>query len=256
MISILSLFMVLTLSVLVTRIASVALIHTGLAQETARFQARSAFTGVGFTTQESEKLVNHPVRRRILLLLMLLGNAGIITAMSSLMLTFVQQDQGASLTYKIVAIAGGIAVVWTFASSRWVDRHMSRFIEKLLKRYTSLEVKDYASLLHLSGEYRVSELQIQPGDWLVDKPLLEVDLRHEGVLVLGVERTDGTFIGTPEGDTTIHEYDTMVVYGRTSALGRLDQRRRNREGDMDHQAAVNEQKDVHEQEQKKDPAGH
>lgn len=73
MLSIVSLLIVLTLSILVTRIATVALAHTGLSRESAKFQARSAFTGVGFTTNESEKVVNHPIRRRILLLRMLLG---------------------------------------------------------------------------------------------------------------------------------------------------------------------------------------
>lgn len=77
MISIVTLLIVLTLSILLTRIATVALTHTGLSRESAKFQARSAFTGVGFTTSESEKVVNHPIRRRILLMLMLLGNAGI-----------------------------------------------------------------------------------------------------------------------------------------------------------------------------------
>lgn len=40
----------LLLSLLITRIATNALSVTGLSRETARFQARSAFTGVGFTT--------------------------------------------------------------------------------------------------------------------------------------------------------------------------------------------------------------
>lgn len=64
MLSIVSLLLILTLSILITRIATVALTHTGLSREAARFQARSAFTDVGFTTSESEKVVNHPERRR------------------------------------------------------------------------------------------------------------------------------------------------------------------------------------------------
>lgn len=91
MFAVISLLVVLTLSLLITRIATVALTHTGLSRDSARFQARSAFTGVGFTTTESEKVVNHPVRRRILMMLMLLGNAGIVTVVASFMLTFVEQ---------------------------------------------------------------------------------------------------------------------------------------------------------------------
>jgi hypothetical protein len=75
---IISLLVVLVLSLLVVRIATVALALTGLSQQLARFQARSAFTGSGFTTAESEKVVAHPVRRRIIMVLMLLGNAAII----------------------------------------------------------------------------------------------------------------------------------------------------------------------------------
>jgi hypothetical protein len=93
MLAAISLLVVLSLSILITRIATVALAHTGLSQETARFQARSAFTGVGFTTTEAESVDNHPVRRRILMLLMLLGNAGIVTAVASMMLTFVTNDE-------------------------------------------------------------------------------------------------------------------------------------------------------------------
>ena len=78
MVAIFSLLLVLVFSLLITRIATIALTYTGLSRQSAKFQARSAFTGVGFTTSESEKVVNHPVRRRILLLMMLIGNAGIV----------------------------------------------------------------------------------------------------------------------------------------------------------------------------------
>jgi Trk-type K+ transport system membrane component len=83
-----SLLVVLTLSFAVTRLATVALALTGLAAELARLQSVSAITGVGFTTTESEPVVNHPVRRRILILLMIVGNAGIVTAIASLILSF------------------------------------------------------------------------------------------------------------------------------------------------------------------------
>ena len=62
MLAVVSLLLIITLSLLMTRIASVALVHTGLSREVARFQARSAFSGVGFTTSEAESVVAHPVR--------------------------------------------------------------------------------------------------------------------------------------------------------------------------------------------------
>ncbi|NOK57506.1 MAG: potassium transporter TrkA [Chloroflexi bacterium AL-W] len=104
MLAIISLLLVITISIVITRIATIALTHTGLSKESARFQARSAFTGAGFTTNESESVVNHPIRRRIVLLLMLLGNAGIVTAVSSLILTFVNQSGPQSTFLNIVVL--------------------------------------------------------------------------------------------------------------------------------------------------------
>lgn len=59
-----SLFIIVFLSVIITKIGARALIKTGLARDAAVFQARSAFTGVGYTTREAEKVTSHPDRRR------------------------------------------------------------------------------------------------------------------------------------------------------------------------------------------------
>ena len=83
MIAATSLFAIVTIGVLVSRLGALAFVATCVPTEVARFQARSALTGVGFTTSESESLVSHPVRRRILMLLMLAGNAGLITVVLS-----------------------------------------------------------------------------------------------------------------------------------------------------------------------------
>ena len=202
MVSILSLLLVIFLSILVTRVATITLIHTGLAREAARFQARSAFTGAGFTTNESERVVNHPVRRRIILLLMLVGNAGIVTAVSSLILTFINQGQSGSLVLKVVLLIAGLVILWTLASSLWVDRHLSRLVDTALKRYTHLDVKDYASLMHLAGDYRLVELQVQAEDWIAGKTLAGAELRDEGIVVLGIQRANGTYVGAPQGAHT------------------------------------------------------
>jgi len=59
-VGIIALLTVLALSLVVTRIATVALAATGLSREAAQLQARSAFTGTGFTTAEAEKVVDLP----------------------------------------------------------------------------------------------------------------------------------------------------------------------------------------------------
>jgi len=93
-----------------------------------QFQSGSAFTGVGFTTNEAEQVVSHPVRRRIAMLLPL-GNAGVITAISSLVLTFVGAIETYGQVLRLVFIALGLGVIWLLATTnRWIDRYLSRLI--------------------------------------------------------------------------------------------------------------------------------
>lgn len=250
MLAILSVLLIIALSILVTRVAAVALLHTGLSRDAARFQARSAFTGVGYTTQEAERVTRHPVRRRIAMTLMLLGNAGIVTVIASLVLGVVDTgDSGPSLLLRLLILFGGVIGLWFLAASAVVDRWLSRLISLALERWTDLDVRDYAELLHLTGEYGVRELRVGPDNWLVEHTLAEVSLRDEGIMVLGIERDDGSYVGAPRGDTAVEAGDVLVLYGHGEALDRLDRRPKGEEGDRRHREGVaDEQRKRQEQE--------
>jgi hypothetical protein len=240
MIAIVSLLLVITLSVLVTRIASIALTLTGLSRESARFQARSAFTGVGFTTEEAETVVSHPVRRKVILLLMLLGSAGIVTAVTSLLLSFVQPAASGTLL-RVGVLGGGIVVLWLGAQSRFVDRQLSRIVTWALRKYTRLEVKDYARLMDLGRGYGVSECGVVADDWLSERSLRDLSLTEEGILVLGIRRKNGTYLGAPTGDVRIRAEDTLVLYGRSEKLQNLSARKKGPGGDRAHEESKEEE---------------
>lgn len=244
MTALISLLIVLALSMLISRIATMILMHTGLSRGLAQFQARSAFTGVGYTTDEAEKIVSHPVRRRIVMLLMLLGNAGIVTSISSLLLAFISPADTVHWALRLGVLFGGIALLWWLATSAWMDRAIARFTLRALNRWTRLDVRDYVSLLHLAGDYRVTELNVSPGDWLANQTLAQLRLRQEGITVLGIQRQDGRYIGAPTGRYYIRAYDTLLLYGRTRILAELDERNSGLGGELAHQAAVSEQASV------------
>lgn len=248
MLAVVSLLLIITLSLLITRIAGVALVHTGLSREIARFQARSAFSGVGFTTSEAESVVNHPVRRRIVLALMLVGNVGIVTAMSSLMLSFIDIGNGPSRLLTLTVLMVGVVVLWVAATSQWMDQHVCRWISWALQRYTAIEARDYARLLHLQGDYGVSELHIRSEDWLAGQTLGDTGLVREGLLVLGIECPGGHFIGAPGADVEIRAGDTLILYGRVPQIRELDTRRKGSPGDDFHQAAIAQYETLHERE--------
>jgi TrkA-C domain len=242
--SVITVLVVVIVSVLVTRLATVALTVTGLSREMARFQARSALSGVGFTTSEAEEIVNHPVRRRIVMLLMVVSQAGLVTILATTMLSFLGSRSAGDAGLRAALLLGGLVAILGLVRIPWVDRGLSRLAARVLSRYTDLEIRDYARLLQLTRDYGVSELQVEPEDWLADRTLADLRLADEGVLVLGVERPGGDYLGAPRGDTVVRADDVLVLYGRTSALAELDRRGRGSEGDRAHKQAVAEQERI------------
>ena len=241
MFAIVSLLVIILLSLVVTRVATVALTLTGLSEETARFQSRSAFTGCGFSTHESEQIMSHPVRRRIVMLLMLLGNAGIVTAVSSFVLAFVTTSQGDRLLLRLGVLAAGLIVLAVLASSSYAYRQMFRLIRWALQKWTDVQVKDYASLLRLADDHTVAEVQVEEGDWVAGQTLSELQLSREGVTVLGIQRPDLGYVGVVTGEAAIRPGDLMILYGRLQAVTDLDVRRSGLRGDRLHQEAVAEE---------------
>lgn len=249
MVAVVSLLVIVLVGLLITRVATAALVTTGLSSESARFQARSAFTGAGFTTSEAETVVSHPVRRRIVMTLMLLGNAGIATVAAGLLLSFGGVDRGSGLALRIGLLAGGLFVIFALSRSQWVDRRLRRLIGAILRRGTDLDVRDYAQILHVAGDYVVDEMMVESSDWMCGRTLGELKLRDEGIVVLGITRK-GTYHGTPEGETALQAADTLVLYGRRDALSELDRRSRGPLGDLAHDRQRREHEQARAQEER------
>lgn len=237
-----SLLVVVAISLVVTRVATVILTATGLSGEVARFQSRSAFTGSGFTTSESELVLNHPLRRRVVFALMLLGNAGLVAAVSSLMIGFTRGPGGLHAWVTLAELVGGMVVLVWISRSERVDRRLTCWIGAALRRFTDLDVRDRADLLALAGDYSVTELAVDEGDWVANRTLAELALRDEGIAVLGITRA-GEYLGTPKGDTRVRPGDSLVLYGLGRTLADLDERPAGAAGDRAHERAVAAQED-------------
>ena len=96
----------------IVRVATVILKLTGMDEETARFQAISAFTGTGFTTTAAETILDDKLRSKTVSVLMVLGKVGIVSVIASLFLSFGKDNLAADL-YKAIIILAFIAILIT-----------------------------------------------------------------------------------------------------------------------------------------------
>lgn len=240
-IAISSLLLVITVTLVVTRIATVLLVASGMSHEVARFQARSALTGAGFTTGESEAVVRHPVRRRIVMTLMLIGNAGLVASAGTLILGF-SGHSAANDWRQVIELVLGLLTLVFISRSSWVDRRLTRLVGHFVHRYSDLSQRDLGGLLQLTGGYAVKELAVTESDWIAHRTLAELALREEGIIVLGLTREDGHYLGAPVARTEVRPGDLLIVYGDEEALAELDRRERGAVGDAHHHAGVARQR--------------
>jgi hypothetical protein len=215
-VALVGLLVIILLSIIVVRIGAIALELTGLSSEIASFQSQSAFSGVGFTTAESETIVSHPVRRKIIRILILVGSAGLTTSMATLVLTFVG-EKGKDVLERGMVLIAGLLIIFLFARSKIIYRMTRRIISSALKKWTKIHIFDYEQILGFAEGYTISRVVVKKDSWLNDKKLGESRLEQEGVLVLAVyRRVDGReqFIGGLSGDFQVKAGDALICYSR------------------------------------------
>ena len=226
MVPLLSVILILIFSIVITKFATAILVNTGLSQKAARFQARSSFTGCGFTTSEAEKITQHPIRRKIVMVLMLLGNAGIVTVIASLLLTFVNQDEKSlPAFYNIIIIAGSIILLVVITSSHAIDQWLDKMINLTLGKITNLHIRDYAALHKLSYDFQVAELHVRENAWVKGRKVKDCSPGKCEIKLPGIEKPRWEYIGFPEEDYVIEANDLLILYGRESAIRKLDIKR-------------------------------
>ena len=207
----------------VVRAGATALRLTGVSADAAGFQAVSGFFGVGFTTSEAEMIVGHPVRRRIMTHLIIAGNLGVTSGLATIVVAFV--DAHASEEGNVLATLGlfvGIVVALVLAArTRLLNRVMDAVIGAAMQRTGAVRALDYETVLRTSRGFVVEEFGVPGGHEIAGRTLRQSALRERGILVLGVERADGGFVGTPQPETRVDPGDVLTVYGREGAVARV-----------------------------------
>jgi hypothetical protein len=234
--AVISLLLVLVVSLLIIRTGTIALVMTGMSKEVASFQAGSAFSGAGFTTDEAEQVVSSPQRRHIVKLLMRAGSVGVVTAIATLVLSF-SRSEGSALP-KFSYLVGGTVVIVLFLRSQWFKRALSPVLGRILTETTTLDRNEYAHLLDLREGYRVSELTVSEDGWLTHESLRDLQPADEGVVVLGIAHQDGSYASPPDLDAVLSPGDVLTVYGQQDRLTELSTR--SDDDEAAHEKAVEE----------------
>lgn len=208
------------LSMAFTKLAAGALIATGLPPDVATFQARSAFSGAGFTTSEAENVVNHPGRRKIIGITMFVGNLGTPTLVVTVLVGFLAPGPGNTAERAMVTMSGLLLAVMLVA-----NRPMQRALVKIGQQQARRRLlphleEDMVELLSFGDGFAIGAVRLrdEPGPTL--RSLRGIDEALPAVRVLGVQQSDG-YYGMPPVDIELAAGDSIIVYGQRSDLEHL-----------------------------------
>jgi len=206
-------------SFIVVRIGGFALQLTGIEPDVARFQALSAFSGTGFTTREAERVVGHKTRRRIVTILIILGNAGTVTVIATLVASFTQVEGYMWFFIQLAIIVAGIfglykLIIRSSIGQRFIDWLQRPFVNRILRGAPAIE-----EVFHMEKDWAINLVLIEKNSRSIGMSV--ADITAEGDIdMLGIDRA-GTYLTRPDSEDKIMQGDRLLVYGNRKSVKRV-----------------------------------
>jgi hypothetical protein len=210
MASVLVLILIILVAYIIVTAGATAYELTGLDRETAQFQALSAFTGTGFTTRVSQRVVGHPQRRQITSTLIILGYGGTASVIASMVASVDSESWGTTaINLGIMAVAG--TIFWILLR-RFGTLLLGDLIRRILTRRLTSDSVPHEELLLYKAGFGITRVEVPPRSRVIGRTLRELDLRSWNVQVLAVEGTDQVQ-PIPDPDWRFKEGNHLIIYG-------------------------------------------
>ena len=215
-------------SFIVVRIGAIAFQLTGLEWSLAKFQSLSCFSGTGFTTKEAELITGNPQRRRIASVLMVFGNAGLVTLVATFANTLRPSIRLPELTIpflhlvfpasflpwiNLAIVAASIYVIYKLFTHTRLTKKITNILRRRIIKRELVKPVSFEELLVSTGGYGVSNIEVTTDSPVVDKTLIETALRANDITVLAIER-GRDIIANPHRDTRILLGDRLICFGK------------------------------------------
>lgn len=211
----------LTIFTIVVNFFAILFRLTGLPIDKSRFQVISLLTSTGFTTKESELIIQHPIRREIASWLMMFSYIS-----TAVLISFVigiisnSLSDAKSLGFTALAVLTFAIIVYFVMRSSLVDR-FEMFIEELIlksKRWNKMISKTPINIhLHERKGYGIYEIYIGRHSQFLGKTIIESNLKDIEIQVLSIDRGD-QLINFPSPDCTFEFTDRLTVYGNIKSI--------------------------------------
>lgn len=146
--------------------------------------------------------MHHPVRRRILILLMFSGHLGLVSLTSTVILTMASTETSVGALYQLLSMVVAIALICALAMSEKLDRIMCDWVGRLFLHLEWIAILRYEILFETPDGFQLAEHTI------TDQKQIPTNLR--AVSLNGNQITGNTAPSLSHGDR-------ITVFGLSQA---------------------------------------
>lgn len=199
-----------TIFIVVVNICSILLRLTGMPIKKARFQVVSLLTSTGFTTRESEMVVQHPVRRKIASWLMIVSYVSTATFISFFVTMISDTVTGIGF---FVVIAALVTTNFVLRRTKTIERLELKLENVVLKSkiWEKLNSENLTLITNTKG-YGIYQIYLPKNSKIIGKSILESGLKDLEIEVLNIDKGD-KFIKFATPDYIFEVFDRVTVYG-------------------------------------------
>ncbi|WP_233129841.1 TrkA C-terminal domain-containing protein [Domibacillus epiphyticus] len=206
-------FLYLLIIMLVIEVSVILFYITGLKKPVSRYQVISMLTGTGFTTDESQLIIDHPIRRRISAFLILFGAfslAVVISAMTNMLSDDLRLKEllVINTVLAIVLLIGKIPILQNKLRDKF-DYELHKNLD-----ISELPIKD---ALYLDENDVVTEVAIEENSKLVGKKVVDLFKNEEDITLLFIKRGEINIRNTMHNES-IQAGDDLFLYGNKEEI--------------------------------------
>lgn len=213
----------LTIFLIIVNFFAILFRLTGMPIDKARFQVISLLTSTGFTTKESELIVQHPIRRKLASWLMIISYISTAVLISFIIgIISNSLSDAKSLGFTAIIIVTFFIIVYFIVRSSLLDK-VEYFIEKVIsksKRWNEAIINSPIDIgLHHKKGYGIYEIFIGKDSKFIGKSIIESNLKSLEIQVLSIDKGD-ELINFPTPDSIFELTDRITIYGNVKNINR------------------------------------
>lgn len=217
--------------IVIVRIGAIAFELTGMSWEQSKFQALSCFTLTGFTTKEAEFVTNHPQRKKIASLMMILGYAGSIslfaTFVNFLSVMFNKNEKYSVIPFtnyhisgiylqmgKFILLIVLLFIIYKFFKKSHIWEKVSQRIRRKMQDSRLVSSATFEDLTLGDTAYGIIRIPVCETDSFSGKTILESKFKNvTGANILSIER-GSKMIPNPSANEKILAGDIIYCFGK------------------------------------------